>query len=80
MILRLGRAATIFPLCLSVGLHWLALQSLGLTPRFALQVNVPLIYRSFQRPEGFAIDRGTVSGLGDASLLSLQLVAIVWVV
>ena len=37
--------------------------------RFALQVNVPLIYRSFQRPEGFAIDRGTESGLGDVSLL-----------
>jgi hypothetical protein len=39
------------------------------TPRFALQVNVPLIYRSFERPEGFAIDRGTESGLGDISLL-----------
>ena len=37
--------------------------------RFALQVNVPLIYRSFKRPEGFAIDRGTESGLGDISLL-----------
>ena len=37
--------------------------------RFALQVNVPLIYRSFVRPEGFAIDRGTESGLGDVSLL-----------
>ena len=37
--------------------------------RFALQVNVPLIYRSFQRPEGFAIDRGTEAGLGDVSLL-----------
>jgi hypothetical protein len=37
--------------------------------RFALQVNVPLIYRSFQRPEGFTIDRGTESGLGDVSLL-----------
>src|SRR5450432_2198098 len=37
--------------------------------RFALQVNVPLIYRSFQRPEEFAIDRGTESGLGDVSLL-----------
>jgi hypothetical protein len=36
--------------------------------RFALQVNVPLIYRSFARPEGFTIDRGTVSGLGDVSL------------
>ena len=39
------------------------------TSRFALQVNVPLIYRSFERPEGFAIDRGTESGLGDVSLL-----------
>ena len=41
----------------------------ALTSRFALQVNVPLIYRSFERPEGFAIDRGTGSGLGDVSLL-----------
>ena len=40
-----------------------------ITSRFALQVNVPLIYREFKRPEGFAIDRGTVSGLGDVSLL-----------
>jgi hypothetical protein len=38
--------------------------------RFALQLNVPLIYREFKRPEGFAIDRGTESGLGDISLLS----------
>jgi len=37
--------------------------------RFALQMNVPLIYREFKRPEGFQIDRGTVSGLGDISLL-----------
>lgn len=37
--------------------------------RFALQINVPLIHRSFERPEGFAIDRGTESGLGDVSLL-----------
>ncbi len=37
--------------------------------RFAVQVNVPLIYRSFVRPEGFALDRGTESGLGDISLL-----------
>lgn len=40
------------------------------TARFALQVNVPLIYRSFARPEGFAIDRGTEAGLGDISLLA----------
>jgi hypothetical protein len=39
------------------------------TPRFALQINIPLIYRSFERPEGFALDRGTESGLGDLSLL-----------
>jgi len=37
---------------------------------FALQLNVPLIYRSFERPEGFEIDRGTESGLGDISLLA----------
>ena len=40
-----------------------------LTSRFALQVNVPVIFRDFKRPEGFAIDRGNVSGLGDVSLL-----------
>jgi hypothetical protein len=38
--------------------------------RFGLQLNVPFIYRSFKRPEGFAIDRGTVSGLGDMSLVA----------
>jgi hypothetical protein len=37
--------------------------------RFALQLNAPLIYREFKRPEGFAIDRGTVGGLGDMSIL-----------
>src|SRR6266446_5754002 len=37
--------------------------------RFALQLNIPFIYREFKRPEGFAIDRGTESGLGDVSLL-----------
>jgi hypothetical protein len=37
--------------------------------RLALQINIPLLYRSFERPEGFAIDRGTESGLGDISLL-----------
>ncbi len=39
-------------------------------PRFALQLNLPFIYREFARPEGFEIDRGTVSGLGDISLLA----------
>lgn len=42
--------------------------------RFALQLNVPLIYRSFERPEGFEIDRGTESGLGDVSLLGRLIV------
>jgi hypothetical protein len=37
--------------------------------RFALQINIPFIYREFKRPEGFAIDRGSVSGIGDVSLL-----------
>jgi hypothetical protein len=37
--------------------------------RFAVQLNIPLIYREFKRPQGFAIDRGTESGLGDISLL-----------
>ena len=37
--------------------------------RFALQINVPFIYRSYKRPEGFEIERGTESGLGDVSLL-----------
>ena len=46
----------------------------GFNSRFALQLNVPLIYRSFERPEGFQIDRGTESGLGDISLLGRFLV------
>src|SRR5947209_1733515 len=37
--------------------------------RFSVQLNVPLIYRDFKRPEGFNIQEGTVSGLGDISLL-----------
>jgi hypothetical protein len=41
----------------------------AINSRFALQINLPLIYRVFKRPEGFAIDRGTESGLGDISLL-----------
>jgi len=36
--------------------------------RFGVQVNLPYISRSFKRPEGFATDRGTVSGIGDLSL------------
>jgi len=37
--------------------------------RFGLQLNVPLIYRAFERPKGFAVESGTESGLGDISLL-----------
>lgn len=37
--------------------------------RFALQTNAPIIYREFKRPEGFAIDRGSESGIGDFSIL-----------
>jgi hypothetical protein len=44
------------------------------TDRVALQLDAPLIYRSFRRPEGFRIDEGTESGLGDISLL-LRVVA-----
>lgn len=38
--------------------------------RIGLQLNVPLIYRSYERPVGFATDRGHESGLGDVSLLA----------
>ena len=38
--------------------------------RFGVQLNVPLLYRSYQRPEGFDIERGQVSGLGDVALLA----------
>ena len=36
---------------------------------FGVQFNLPLIYRSFKRPDGFAIDRGTESGIGDVSFV-----------
>ena len=37
--------------------------------RFAVQLTLPVIYREFKRPEGFTIDRGTESGIGDLSIL-----------
>lgn len=37
--------------------------------RFGVQLNVPVIYRAFQRPEGFATDRGSESGVGDIALI-----------
>jgi len=42
----------------------------NLNDRIGLQFNLPVIYRAFKRPEDFTIDRGTVSGLGDVSLLA----------
>ena len=36
----------------------------------SVQASVPWIYRGFKRPEGFATDRGSESGLGDVSLLA----------
>ena len=41
----------------------------SINDRFAVQFDAPLIFREFKRPEGFSIDRGTESGLGDISLL-----------
>jgi hypothetical protein len=47
----------------------------GINEWFAVQFYAPLIYRDFRRPEGFGIDEGTESGLGDISLLAK---AVVW--
>jgi hypothetical protein len=40
-----------------------------LNERLDLQFNVPIIYRTYQRPVGTVIQTGTESGLGDASLI-----------
>jgi hypothetical protein len=40
-----------------------------INPRFALQLNLPVIYREFKRPQGFTIQHGNVFGIGDTSLL-----------
>ena len=37
--------------------------------RFGLQFTLPVIYRSFRRPEGLAIETGSESGIGDVSLI-----------
>ena len=42
--------------------------------RLGVQLNVPVIYRSFKRPEGFEMDHGTESGVGDVSILGNFLV------
>jgi hypothetical protein len=38
--------------------------------RVAVQFNLPIIYRSFRRPEGTAIQNGSESGIGDVSLIA----------
>ncbi len=43
----------------------------NVTERFGLQFNLPLIHRSFRRPDDTgAVDEGTVTGPGDAALTS----------
>ena len=37
--------------------------------RLGVQLNLPVIYRAFKRPAGFATDRGSESGVGDVSLI-----------
>src|SRR5204863_4619416 len=37
--------------------------------RWGVSLNLPYIHRSFKRAEGFAVDRGTESGLGDMSVV-----------
>ena len=39
-------------------------------PHIGLQFDLPVIYRSYKRPDGAGgIERGTVAGIGDGSLL-----------
>jgi hypothetical protein len=43
----------------------------NLHSRLSLQFNLPVIYRSFKRPDGLGgIERGTESGIGDGSLVA----------
>jgi len=37
--------------------------------RFGVSLNLPYIHRTFKRAEGFEVERGTESGLGDIALL-----------
>jgi hypothetical protein len=39
------------------------------TPRWGVSLNIPYIHRSFKRAEGFEVERGTESGLGDLTLI-----------
>ena len=46
----------------------------SLNDRFSLQLNLPVIYRAFKRPDELGgVDKGTVSGIGDASLIASYL-------
>jgi hypothetical protein len=38
------------------------------TPRWGLSLHIPYIHRSFKRAEGFEVESGTESGLGDLTL------------
>src|SRR5687768_15473249 len=42
----------------------------NVTQRFGVSLNVPYIHRTFRRAEGFEIEKGSESGLGDISLLA----------
>lgn len=46
--------------------QWMA--GYNITPALSVQLNVPYIYRSYRRPEGFSIDKGSAEGFGDASV------------
>lgn len=42
----------------------------GFTDRFAMQINLPYIHRSYKRPEGEVIEKGTESGIGDMAAVA----------
>jgi hypothetical protein len=47
-----------------------ALVGYNFTERLGVQFNAPLIYRQFRRPVAGSVEEGSVSGLGDVSLLA----------
>jgi hypothetical protein len=44
------------------------------TPHVSVQLNLPYIYRSYSRPEGFQTDEGVEQGIGDISLIGRFLI------
>lgn len=46
-----------------------AVAGYSFTPRLSVQLNLPYIYRSYTRPEGFQTDKGVEQGIGDMSLI-----------